>query len=140
MPLTPDFMLSCSSVAMVWTAFITFIACLCIPAPYGRYSKSKGWGYLISAPIAWFIMESPNLWMPFVVYFSLNIERNLNFCNKILLSLYYIHYINRTIVYPYRMPKSSSPMPISVMSLAFIYCCWNSFTQALSLCVVNKYE
>jgi hypothetical protein len=96
---------------MIGTAVLTFAATMTINAPYGRYSTSKGWGPLIPARFAWFIMECPNLIIPMVVYLHYGTsECAQNYSNSILMSLFIMHYINRTILYPLRMPRDTSPM------------------------------
>ena len=125
---------------MIGTGCVTFIACMLITAPYGRYTTNKGWGVQIPAKVAWIVMESPNLWMPLALYSYYPSEFVMTLPSYILLSMFVLHYINRTIVYPLRMPADCSEMPISVAWLAFTYCCWNSCTQVLSLCVVTSYD
>jgi 3-oxo-5-alpha-steroid 4-dehydrogenase 1 len=82
-------------------------------------------------------MESPNLYVPFVVWYFYG-RRKLRAVNWILMSLFILHYINRSIIYPLRM-KAAQPMPASVTFLGFIFCVWNSATQALYLLAVNKF-
>lgn len=128
-----------SSWAMIATGFVTFVACLFITAPYGRYSTSKGWGPLLPAKLTWFLMECPNLVMATIFVLRARAEgRELSAANYILLSLFVIHYFNRAILFPLKM--NGNPMPISVMFLAMFYCSWNGFTQSLGLTVVNTYE
>ena len=136
-----DFALSLSSWSMIATGILTFVVCLFIPAPYGRYSTAKGWGPLLDARFCWVLMESPNLWMPIVVYILVPREDQviMTLPSCLLLFMYCLHYVNRAIVYPLRMGTDSSPMPVSVMLLAFSYCCWNGFTQSVSLLVVTSY-
>eukprot|EP01041_Mallomonas_annulata_P003590 gene3590-7134_t len=130
--------LEISTLSMMLTSIVTFISCLVKSAPYGRYSSQKGWGYLINGPLAWFIMESPNLWMPVLICNLYQANAMLNLPNKVLLGYFVIHYLHRSILYPLRMP-ACAPMPCSVLLLAFLYCCWNGFTQSLSLCEVTIY-
>jgi len=49
-------------------------------------------------------------------------------------------YVHRAVIYPlFRMPSNCAPMPVSVMLLAFLFCCWNGFTQSISLLMVERY-
>lgn len=130
---------SLSSICMILTGIITFVTCMIIVAPYGRYSKKKGWGILLPARIAWIIMESPNLWVPLLIYnFGGQKCYIQDRTSIILLGCFFVHYINRTIIFPLRM-REGNPMPISVMILAFLYCLWNSSTQATYLLCAAKY-
>lgn len=133
-----------SSIAMVFTAALTAPLVLFVTAPYGKFSKVSGWGPLIPAKIAWFIMESPNLWMFFVfdhIPWVDNSSAKTNFSelpmiNKMFLSLFWLHYIHRTLIFPFNI-YNSTPMPLSVCFLAFCYCSWNSFIQVGSLLTIE---
>ena len=131
-----------SSILMIVIGAVTFIACSVITAPYGRYSTDKGWGFLIPAKLSWFLMESPNLWMPVIIfnYFGSS-DCFASIANKILLTMFIIHYIQRSIIYPvFRVcGKHHQPTPVSVTLLAFLYCTWNAFNQSLALLVVTVY-
>lgn len=132
-------LLQWSSWTMLVTGLVTFVALVVISAPYGRYSKDKGWGILVPAKTAWFIMESPNLWIiPIVFLLNNSTDFSINKSNRILLMCFVVHYVNRSIVFPMGMGECS-PMPISVMLMAFTFCLWNGFNQAVSLIVVNQY-
>lgn len=126
------------SIAMLVTGIVTLATTLLIKAPYGRYSTPKGWGVLLPARFAWFVMESPNLWITMIIQLHYaNPKCTTSFANNFLTFLFILHYANRAVLYPLRMRRDASPMPISVTGLAFLYCCWNGLTQALSLSVVN---
>ena len=134
--------LQSSSVSMIIIGAVTFIACSIITAPYGRYSTDKGWGFLVPAKFSWFLMESPNLWIPPIIYFLFGSADCMNSRpNKVLLGMFFTHYFHRSIIYPlFRLSgRHHQPTPVSVTLLAFSYCTWNSATQALSLLVVNAY-
>ena len=126
---------------MVVAAILTFGGLTFFAAPYGKYSASKGWGPLISAQVAWMIMESPNLWVSTLVYCfwnSSSIRAINNDVNKIAMFCFLLHYVNRSIIYPLRMQSSScTSMPMSVMLAAFLFCSWNGLNQALSLIVLE---
>lgn len=123
---------------MISTGVVTFIACMIQKAPYGRYSTEKGWGVLLPARFAWFVMESPNLWISAIFYLYYARETcTTNLANNALMSMFIMHYIHRAVLYPLRMPRSSAPMPIAVTALAFIFCCYNGLMQALSLSIVQ---
>ena len=59
------------SLVLIWLGlgFITFITLLKIPAPYGKFSKTK-WGPMIPSQVGWIVMEiiSPLA----LLYFFLN--------------------------------------------------------------------
>ncbi len=129
-----------SSLIMIFTGVFTFLSLTFISAPYGRYSTNKGWGFLVPAKLAWFLMESPNLWITGVIFlWTPENDQIVSNANRMLLTCFLTHYVNRAIIFPIGM-NECSPMPVSVMFMAFVFCLWNGFNQALSLLVVNKYE
>lgn len=108
-----------SSTGMIIAGVVTFLGCSYLAAPYGKYTSSKGWGFLLNPKYAWIIMESPNLWIAYLVYvyrhYYSSDEISSNVYNQILLCCFILHYINRSIIYPLRMESNSSaPMPVSV--------------------------
>lgn len=139
-----------SAIVMIFVAIVTFIACMNISAPYGKYSTSKGWGILINAKVGWFVMESPNVLvflLIYATYYNSNNHsskghaiHNLPAANLVLLSCFLIHYIHRIFIYPLKLSRQSSPMPISVAVLAFLYCTWNAYTQCYYLIYDHYYN
>lgn len=127
---------------MVVSAILTFLGLSFFAAPYGKYSSSKGWGPLIPAQIAWCFMEIPNLWVAATVYFFRNYALHQaisNNVNKLALFCFLLHYVNRSIIYPLRMRSSQcTPMPVSVMIAAFVFCAWNGLNQSVSLILVHN--
>lgn len=118
----------------------SFVALAFLNAPYGRYSTAVGWGPLINAKLAWFIMESPNLWMSALCFWLAgNNDCTKSLANRILLAAFCVHYLNRSIAYPLRM-RASAPMPVSVMFMAFSFCTINGYLQARNLCSFHVYD
>lgn len=122
---------------MLFMSLCMLIACSFKTAVYGRYSTSKGWGPLIKAKIAWIIMESPNLFISIIVFILARLQgqaQATNPANKLLLLFFFIHYIHRDLIFPFKMASCDpTDMPLSVMLLAFTFCCFNGTTQALAL-------
>ena len=85
-------------------------------------------------------MESPTLIIMSFFYFLYGSKScTSSLTNQILISLFVIHYINRSLIYPFRMSQSAS-MPIGVLLIAWFYVIWNSFTQAIALTRVFQYQ
>jgi hypothetical protein len=130
-----------SSCVMVGSAVLTFLGLSFFAAPYGKYSSSNGWGPMIPAQVAWCFMEIPNLWVvAIVLYLSFRASAPAisGEANKLALLCFVAHYINRSVIYPIRMRLSScTPMPVSVMLAAFVFCSWNGLNQSLSLILVH---
>ena len=109
------------------------------------------WGFLVPGHLAWFLMESPNLWITIIVFivsqlhecnecvtFTAFMENGFKLPNIILLACFSLHYFHRSIIYPLRMSHCNS-MPVSVMFLAFTFCCWNGFNQSVTLLTIKTY-
>lgn len=106
----------------------TYISCRYITAPYGKHHR-KGWGPTVPAPIAWFLMESPTLWLTLLL-FAIGQHRS-NPKSILLISPFLLHYIHRTIIYPLRLRrKPSTGYPISVALMAFAFNLLNSYLQS----------
>lgn len=111
-------------------------------APYGRYngkqqkakaSHSHGYGPDMSARLAWFLMESPNLWVSVICLLTPGLASPscvASGANRLLLGLFCLHYAQRALLYPLLMPSSSRPMPVGIMALAWLFCTCNGYLQA----------
>lgn len=166
--------LSCS-VLLLSSVIVFFVLLFGITAPYGktidivenrsmleihecncvgRYSQAKGWGALIPCKLAWFVMESPNLWMSIIVYYLISTQKSMlpssseppievksyqSLPNLILIGLYFSHYVHRSIIYPLKM-TGGNPMPLTVMLSACFFCAWNGFNLSTHLLILNQYD
>ncbi|KAJ8450357.1 hypothetical protein Cgig2_004814 [Carnegiea gigantea] len=109
----------------------TLIALQFIQAPYGRHRRS-GWGPTIPPWLAWFLMESPTVFFSLLIYsrgqFALSLQ---SLC---LLSVFLLHYIHRTCIYPLRLRRrtttTTSSFPVSVAAMAFAFNLLNSYVQS----------
>lgn len=144
--------LEVSSWSMVVIGAVTLVATLFITAPYGKFSKPTGWGVRLPARLTWMLMESPNIWIPFLLLLILpanvvqhstfqwhNVYDMKNHPNTVLLLMFLSHYIHRSLIFPMFLAQGN-PMPISVMFMAFGFCSWNGFNQAVSLLFVNQQD
>eukprot|EP01035_Chromulina_nebulosa_P031847 gene31847-42480_t len=120
-----------SSWVMILAGFCSFLALFVISAPYGRYSPppnvTTAWGFLIPGHLAWFLMESPNLWITVVVF----TVSQLHECNECVTFTGFLEngFKSPNIIF----------MPVSVMFLAFTFCCWNGFNQSVTLLTIKTY-
>uniref|UniRef100_A0A2P2PII8 Steroid 5-alpha-reductase DET2 n=1 Tax=Rhizophora mucronata TaxID=61149 RepID=A0A2P2PII8_RHIMU len=116
-------------------AFPTFISLRFLQAPYGKHSR-PGWGPTISPPLAWFLMESPTLWLTVLLF-----PIGRHFTNPkalILMSPFVIHYFQRTCLYPLLLYRNTTPkiaktgggFPVGVALMAFGYNLLNGYLQA----------
>ncbi len=134
-------LVSYSSYLMLASGALTLVSLFFVSAPYGRYNGSMpSWSILplLPARLAWVIMETPNLWVYVLVFLNDGVLCN-SMPNTILLCLFIGHYINRSLIFPFRM-KAGAPMPVQVMMLAMMFCTWNGLTQVVYLSRVHCYR
>jgi 3-oxo-5-alpha-steroid 4-dehydrogenase 1 len=115
--------------ALLASGIAAAIALFVRPAPYGRYSEAQGWGPLIDPQLAWLLMESPNVFVSAMLWDAGGNAPVKSKANQVLLGLFVLHYVNRAFIYPVRK-AAGKPMPLSVMLMAWIFCCCNGCLQA----------
>jgi len=106
------------------------------PAPYGRYSDSR-FGPTMSTKLAWIIQESPAFFVPIALALTTPSVQLLNSSNAIGISLFLVHYFNRTFIFPFSLDKAK-PTPITTIFSAFFFCMYNGFLQGHHL--INSYR
>ncbi|XP_042505372.1 steroid 5-alpha-reductase DET2 [Macadamia integrifolia] len=112
----------------------TIISLRFIQAPYGKHYHA-GWGPTLSPPLAWFLMESPTIWLTLLILpFG---QHRSNPKALTLISVFLLHYIHRTFIYPIRLhktslqrSKSANRVPVSIALMAFSYNLLNAYLQA----------
>jgi len=105
-------------------ALISFPFVIRTVAPYGRHISSK-WGAMISNRWGWIIMESPAL-LVFAGFFLFGSLKH-NLVTWIFFCLYTFHYINRTIVFPFRLRTKGKKMPVAIVFMAIFFNLVNGF-------------
>lgn len=83
----------------------------------------------MNGTLAWVIQESPNLIMILVClfYFTPHTWSN-SLANQILVGLFAIHYIQRTLIFPFLI-KGGKPSTFLVFLFALIFCAFNGYIQ-----------
>jgi len=99
-------------------AVVIFFVLLKIPAPYGRHSKTS-WGSMIDNKWGWVLMELPAL-LTYPTIFCLG-NLNKNFVGYFLLSLWVLHYFNRTFIFPFRQKTEGKKIPLIIALNAVIF-------------------
>lgn len=115
------------AVAVVTLLFLLFSK---IRAPYGRHVRS-GWGKEIANHWGWFWMELPAfLIFPLLTIFG---PREKDTLTWILVSLWTLHYFNRTIVFPFRLRTRGKKMPLTIVFSAVFFNGMNGFLNGYFL-------
>tara|TARA_B100001142_G_scaffold194144_1_gene193089 strand:- start:30 stop:833 length:804 start_codon:yes stop_codon:yes gene_type:complete len=116
---------------------ITFIYLFFVSAPYGRHIR-KGWGRNISARAGWVVMESPCVLIMLIYAFI--VKDNLESLHIIFLSLWLLHYVHRSFIYPFVIDMTNPKMPISIAVSAFFFNIVNVNLQAFGIYYLTDYS
>jgi 3-oxo-5-alpha-steroid 4-dehydrogenase 1 len=107
-------------------ALATAVGLRYVTAPYGRHGRS-GWGLTIPARVGWLVMESPALLWFLAVY--LTGAHRAATVPLVLLALWQLHYVQRTLVYPLLM-RTGARMPVSIVAMAMTFNTLNGYVNA----------
>jgi steroid 5-alpha reductase family enzyme len=104
----------------LWTvvALVVFLVLMFVTAPYGRHSN-KNWGVTIPDRIGWFIMEVPALII--FLYFIITGTAQKTVTIWIVAALYVAHYINRAVIFPWRIRVRGKQMPLAIALMAVFF-------------------
>ena len=115
-------MISLLTINYLWIAIaiITFVALTFfdIKAPYGRHATDR-WGKMISNKWGWFIMEFPALVIMPLLVFTGSAEKD--YSSILLVTLWLVHYSNRTLIFPFKIKTNNKKMPILIVVCAFFF-------------------
>ena len=116
--------------AWIGLACVVFVTLFFVTAPYGRHLRA-GWGPQVPARIGWMAMEAPAL---LLVALGLALgSRPLDGYSLLLGAMFLAHYVNRTLIFPLRLPPTSRPMPLSIVLSAVFFNLVNGSLQGLWL-------
>jgi len=121
-------------VVLVWIAIglITFLILVFsgIRAPYGRHTR-PGWGKMIDNRIGWFWMEMPALViMPALALLGPSPKDGLLL---LLTGLWLLHYVYRTLIFPFRLKTEGKKMPVAIVISALFFNLINGFLNGYYL-------
>jgi 3-oxo-5-alpha-steroid 4-dehydrogenase 1 len=111
-------------VAWMALAVVTFVLLFFVTAPYGRFTRS-GWGPRISARLGWILMETPVL-VTFLVLYGLS-DRKSSPVSLVLVVLWLVHYVHRSLVYPFRLRSSRPSITLSVIAMGALFNVGNGY-------------
>lgn len=116
-------------------AVVTAAALMLITAPYGRHGR-PGWGPALPARLGWILMESPAVVL-FAAVFAHGAHR-AEAAPLVLLALWQVHYVQRTVIYPLRM-RGGRPMPVLIVALALGFNSVNAYVNARWISELGDY-
>lgn len=117
---------------MYWTlltiwmaaAVAAFAALLKIPAPYGRHRSGK-WGPTMRSALGWTVMELPS---PIILtFFVLGGNQTKTAVTWLFVALWWVHYLNRSVIYPARIRRSASRIPVAVVVMGLGFHVFNGY-------------
>jgi len=118
----------------LWVSFPlamgVFIILLFITVPYGRH-KRQGWGPPIPNRVGWILMESPSV--IFFLWLFLTGSAPKTLTSYIFLAMWGAHYINRTFIYPLRIPDGRKTMPLTIPLMAIVFNFGNAYINGAYL-------
>ncbi len=117
-------------------ALVIFPVQLFITAPYGRHSK-RTWGPMINNRLGWIIMELPALLI--FVLMIIAAKDSVNLVVWIVSSFWTMHYIHRSLIFPFRIKTGNKKMPILIMLFAVIFNSVNGFINGYWLGNFSSY-
>ncbi|MBD3240475.1 MAG: 3-oxo-5-alpha-steroid 4-dehydrogenase [Chitinivibrionales bacterium] len=99
---------------VVWLALavLTFAVLHFVVAPYGRHSRT-GWGPTVAARPAWVLMEAPS-WAVLTLMLVLR-TRPLSAPVLVLYALWMLHYLYRSLIYPWSLDRGAHRMPLLIL-------------------------
>lgn len=118
-------------------AIIIFPMVLFISAPYGRHTTNR-WGPLIDNRLGWILMELPALVVFAAFYLTGTGERPS--ITWFFFSLWVIHYVNRTLIFPFRLRTTGKKMPVAIVFMALAFNLVNGFINGYFLGSLATYE
>jgi hypothetical protein len=98
--------------AWIAIAAVTYFVLQHVAAPFGRHTSAR-WGPTLDNRVGWMLMELPSLLI--MGYFLLFGSRSREPFVWILFALWIAHYLNRTLVYPFRIRATPKRMPVVIV-------------------------
>ncbi|GAA6097597.1 3-oxo-5-alpha-steroid 4-dehydrogenase 1 [Tachysurus ichikawai] len=121
------YILDCLAYLMLLMALGTFFTLLFENTPYGRYTSST-YGFPVHVKVAWFVQELPAFLLPLSLILWASPLKITVLPNQILLGMYFCHYVQRSLLYPFLI-RGGKPTPFASFALAFLFCFYNGYLQ-----------
>ncbi|KAG5264797.1 hypothetical protein AALO_G00258120 [Alosa alosa] len=131
------YILDCSAYLLILMALLTFVTLLFENVPYGRYASSR-YGFPVNVKFAWFVQELPAILVPFCLVFFTSASRTSHLPNQLLLCMYFCHYVQRSLIYPFLI-RGGKPTPFVSFALAIVFCIFNGYLQTRYLSHYAEY-
>ena len=109
-----------NNLILLWMGIgvFTFFYLLKVTAPYGRHTTNQ-WGPLIGNRLGWVIMEVPVMIM--ILLFVFPVVHTISTAAWLMLGLFFLHYLNRTFIFPLRLRTQGKKMPLVIVLSAILF-------------------
>ena len=126
------------NLTVIWIicALILFPVLLFVKQPYGRHVR-KGWGPTISNKTGWIVMEIPSLII--FGYFLFDFQ-NYSVVVFLLFFMWFVHYFNRTLVFPFKIKTKGKKMPLIIMIFGILFNLINATINGIALNQTLDYD
>ncbi|MCY7410594.1 MAG: DUF1295 domain-containing protein [Chitinophagales bacterium] len=124
-------------IAWMVLAVITFLILLKITAPFGRHT-AESWKPMINNKVAWFIMEFTVLAV--LWFFLFPRITSLSIPVLIMVGLFTIHYLNRSLIFPLRIRTRKKKMPLVIMLSAVFFNLMNGYLLGFYFVFYASYD
>lgn len=123
----------------IWIALAIMVFPIAIKkvAPYGRHSRS-GWGPMIDNKLGWILMEFPALIIMPLFYFYGDADKNI--VTHLLCILFFFHYVNRVLIFPFRIKTKGKKIPLLIALFAFLFNIINGSIIGYHLGFLHQYS
>ncbi|RME10265.1 MAG: DUF1295 domain-containing protein [Bacteroidetes bacterium] len=115
-----------NEITLTWIAIGLLLSAiqLKVTAPYGRHF-SRNWGPSISYRLGWIIMEivSPLTF----AHFFWHGAAGKSTAHWFLFALWMLHYLNRSLIYPFRARMAGKEIPVTIVASAVFFNLVNGF-------------
>ncbi|MBY0425000.1 MAG: DUF1295 domain-containing protein, partial [Cytophagales bacterium] len=97
-----------------------------LSAPYGRFNRS-GWGIQINNRLGWLLMElfSPMTLVAVYIWY----QEKWNGPALFFMSFWLLHYVNRSLIFPFRTKTSGKKMPLVIALSGVFFNSINGYTN-----------
>jgi protein-S-isoprenylcysteine O-methyltransferase Ste14 len=119
---------------------VTFLALFFFPAQYGRLKNSNRTSFMMPSKYGWILEEIPNLLI--TLYYTClysTPKSTVGVINYLVLSMFFIHYIHRTLIFPFSIVNSKN-MPLEIMLLGATFTTFNSIMICRSVLFFADYN
>ncbi len=124
-------------ISWILIGLIIFGVLFKITAPYGKF-LSKKWGAMINSRLGWIIMEAPPLLL--FSYFFFKGHNTGNLVCIAIYSIWMLHYVNRDLIFPFRLKTNGKKMPVVIMCFGIIFNGVNAFFNGTFLGYFASYD